>query len=172
VVRIDFAVEAFRVTKDSELKRSTLLLLENLASHLPHLTLNSVMPIFTFMTENMGSQDDEGSFQMLQRAMYSLLPKLRTTVHQRGGSIAGMMGILITFNVAFEQFHPSRRVQIYQALIETLGPMEVLPVVMTLLMDKYPAEEDVKKQFIPTIWNLFDEKVAFEVTVSKSSLRC
>ena len=61
IVRVDVLVDCIRNTVHTQVRRSALLVLANLAKHIPQTVLHGVIPVFTLMSSSTARQNDEMS---------------------------------------------------------------------------------------------------------------
>jgi U3 small nucleolar RNA-associated protein 10 len=138
IIRVDLIVECLTHTSDPQTQHAALLLLSSLADLEPELIIHSMMPVFTFMGKGILRQSDEYSAHVVDQTIESIVPPLIASFRkQKGGAIAGASGLISSFVAAFERLVPHRRLELFTALINKLGPDEYLFVLFVILQDRF-----------------------------------
>jgi len=142
VIRADVLVSCIRSTTSPQVQNSALLLLSNLADIAPDTVKHSVMPIFTFMGANTLRQDDEYSAHVIEQTVQRVIPPLVKSLQEQGGSlIAAGAELVSTFVTSYKHVPVHRRLRLFQALTETLGPADFLCPIVAKLASKYAVGE-------------------------------
>jgi U3 small nucleolar RNA-associated protein 10 len=149
-------------------QNSALLLLSNLADIAPDTVKHSVMPIFTFMGANTLRQDDEYSAHVIEQTVQRIIPPLVKSLQEQGESlIAAGAELVSTFVASYKHVPVHRRLRLFQALTETLGPAEFLFAIVAKLAGKYAdgdGEAEVK-EFISVLAGGFTAEVQMKTVV-------
>ncbi|MCJ1402119.1 snoRNA-binding rRNA-processing protein utp10 [Xylographa trunciseda] len=147
-VRADLIVDCFSTSSNPQVQQAALMLLSSLATVVPELIIHSVMPVFTFMGTSILRQSDDYSAYIVDQTIESVIPPLVEALRkQKGGPLAGASELLISFVAAFEHIPVYRRSGLFSSLIDRLGPEESLFALLTLLLDRYADNRDIR-QFI------------------------
>ncbi|CUS10614.1 unnamed protein product [Tuber aestivum] len=137
-VRPDVLVECIRAATAPQVQNRAILLLANLADVVPERVQHSVMPIFTFMGANTLRRDDEYSAFVIEQTIKRIIPPLvRSLQSQEGNQLVGTAELVNTFVASYSHIPSHRRVRLFVALINTLGPEEFLFAVIAKLGEKY-----------------------------------
>ncbi|KAA8900329.1 armadillo-type protein [Sphaerosporella brunnea] len=167
-VRADVLVSCIRSTSSPQVQNSALLLLSNLADIAPDTVKHSVMPIFTFMGANTLRQDDEYSAHVIEQTVQRVIPPLVKSLQEQGESLLAAGAELVsTFVASYKHVPVHRRLRLFQAVTETLGPAEFLFAIVAKLAGKYAvgdAETDVK-DFISILAGGFTAEVQMKTVV-------
>ncbi|KAF8532913.1 armadillo-type protein [Trichophaea hybrida] len=142
VVRADVLVSCIRSTTSPQVQNSALLLLSDLADIAPDTVKHSVMPIFTFMGANTLRQDDEYSAHVIEQTVQRVIPPLVKSLQGQGASlIVAGAELVSTFVASYKHVPVHRRLRLFQALTETLGPADFLCSIVAKLAGKYAIGE-------------------------------
>ncbi|KAI5962177.1 UTP10 [Candida pseudojiufengensis] len=129
-IRADLIVNSIRNSSSPQIQNKLLLVVSELAALSPEIILHSVMPIFTFMGAHTIRQDDEFSNKALQQTIAKVIPALA----KNSESITTEVEFLLaSFTAAFQHIPKHRRVKIFVALTETLGPANSMHIILFLL---------------------------------------
>ncbi|KAH0558421.1 hypothetical protein GP486_004920 [Trichoglossum hirsutum] len=143
-VRADLLIDCVRSTSSPQVQNAALLLVASLAVISPELVLHSVMPIFTFMSTNLLSQDDDYSAHVIDQTVHQVIPPLVDALRKRKGHpVVGASELLLSFVAAYEHVPVHRRISLFTSLVETLGPDEFLFALLAMLAEKYPLDDDI-----------------------------
>ena len=143
--RIDLVVDCARVTDNPQVQNTALLLVAALASIAPEHVLHSVMPIFTFMGSSLLKKDDDYSAHVVNQAIDRIVPPLISSLQrQKKDIVSGTSDLLSSFVAAFEHMPTSRRLDLFDILIQRVGPVDSLYAVLAMLAIRYPENPDVE----------------------------
>ena len=157
-IRADALTDCIRTTGSPQVRNAGLLLLSALATAIPEVILHSIMPVFTFMGTGVLRQEDEYSSHVIKQTIDSIIPRLVQSLHgSRHGSLSGVSELLLSFAAAFEHVPSQRRLDLYTALVNKVGPEMYLSVFVTILLDKYPRNRRAF-QFATEITRQYDVK--------------
>lgn len=141
-VRADVLVSCIRSTTSPQVQNSALLLLSSLADIAPDTVKHSVMPIFTFMGANTLRQDDEYSAHVIEQTVQRVVPPLVKSLREQGGSpLEAGVELVSTFVASYRHVPAHRRLRLFQALTETLGPANFLFPIVAKLAGRYAVGE-------------------------------
>lgn len=134
----------------------------------PDTVKHSVMPIFTFMGANTLRQDDEYSAHVIEQTVQRVIPPLVKSLQEQGGSLLAAGAELVsTFVASYKHVPVHRRLRLFQALTETLGPAEFLFAIVAKLAAKYAVDggEAEVKEFISMLAGGFTAEVQLGTVV-------
>lgn len=155
-------VNCIQKSSSSVVQNAALLLIADLATTAPDLVLHGVMPIFTFMGDSVLRQGDDYSAHVVSQTVKEVIPPLIQSLREgNSGPVAGASEILVSFTTAYEHIPAHRRLELFVALIETLGPRDFLFALVAMLVDRYD-NSDALLSFIILILNRFDTKTQLE----------
>lgn len=155
----DLLVTCIQKSSSPVVQNAALLLIANLASTAPNLVLHSVMPTFTFMGSSVLRQSDDYSTHVVSQTIKQVIPPLIDSLRQgKKNPIAGASEILVSFSTAYEHIPEHRRLDLFIALVETLGPSDFLFALISMLVDRY-GPSDALLQFIVELLNNFKIEV-------------
>ena len=155
VIRADLIVETVRMTSSTQVHNTALLVISGLATWAPELVLHSVMPLFTFMSTTLLRQSDEYSAHVTDQTVARIVPPLAASLKRRGKDLAsGASELLLSFTAAFEHIPLHRRADLFQHLVQTLGPEESLFAVVAMLVERY-STDDRLQPFVGELMNHF-----------------
>jgi U3 small nucleolar RNA-associated protein 10 len=155
----DLLVTCIQKSSSPVVQNAALLLIANLASTAPNLVLHSVMPTFTFMGSSVLRQSDDYSTHVVSQTIKQVIPPLIDSLRQgKKNPIAGASEILVSFSTAYEHIPAHRRLDLFVALVETLGPSDFLFALTSMLVDRY-GPSDALLQFIVDLMNTFKIEV-------------
>ncbi|TGZ82115.1 hypothetical protein EX30DRAFT_318094 [Ascodesmis nigricans] len=141
-VRADVLVSCVRSTASPQVQNLALLLLSDLADIAPDTVKHSVMPIFTFMGANTLRQDDEYSAHVIEQTVKRIIPPLVKSLYEGGGDpLIGAAELIGTFVMSYKHVPVHRRVRLYSALTETLGPKDFGFALLVKLAARYNVED-------------------------------
>ncbi|KAL9095081.1 MAG: hypothetical protein Q9165_002684 [Trypethelium subeluteriae] len=144
-VRVDLLVDCLRTTSNPQVHNAALLLISSLAVWVPDRVLHSVMPIFTFMGSTVLRQSDEYSAHVVDTTVSRVVPPLVTSLQRKNQDpIAGTSELLLSFVAAYEHIPSHRRLHLFRNLLQTIGSQKSLFAVISMLMDRYPNDDDAK----------------------------
>ncbi|KAK2592475.1 snoRNA-binding rRNA-processing protein utp10 [Conoideocrella luteorostrata] len=154
----DLLVNCIQKSSSPVVQNAALLLVANLATTAPNLVLHSVMPIFTFMSSSVLRQSDDYSAHVVSQTIREVIPPLIESLRKgKKGPVAGASDILVSFTTAYEHIPSHRRLGLFVALVETLGPRNFLSALICMLVDRYDTSEALLS-FIVELLNDFDIK--------------
>lgn len=155
----DLLVTCIQKSSSPVVQNAALLLIANLASTAPNLVLHSVMPTFTFMGSSVLRQSDDYSTHVVSQTIKQVIPPLIDSLRQgKKNPIAGASEILVSFTTAYEHIPAHRRLGLFVALVETLGPSDFLFALISMLVDRY-GPSDALLQFIVDLLGSFKIEV-------------
>lgn len=158
-VRLDVIIECMRVTTNSQVQNTALLLIAAIAGIAPERVLDSIMPVFTFMGTNMVRKDDEYSSHVVDQTMDKVIPPLIDSLRSRGQDvIVETSDLVLSFTVAFEHIPQHRRLRLFKKLVSNLGDETFLAVLITSLTERYVDQTDVVS-FVVSLVNTFDIRI-------------
>ncbi|KAL6720436.1 snoRNA-binding rRNA-processing protein utp10 [Lecanora helva] len=165
-IRSDVLVDCIRTTVSPQVRNSALLLVANLARITPESILHNVMPIFTFVGNNVLRQGDDFSVYVVKQTMESVIPQLVQSLHkQKNGPFAGVCELLLSFAAAFNHVPAPQRLQLFTSLVDRVGPKEYLFALSAILIDKYPADRKVL-QFAADVASAYDVNIRLSAVTS------
>ena len=146
--RPELVVDILRAADNPQVQNSALLVLASLSTIVPDKMVHNVMPIFTFIGNNMLSKDDEHSINVINEAIDKIVPALLDNL-RRGrnpqsyqSSIAAM---LVSFTSAYEHIPMHRRVIFYQKLLHCINAEECGYMLVALLADNRRNDASIMK---------------------------
>lgn len=161
----DLLVNCVQKSSSPVVQNAALLLIASLATTAPNLVLHSVMPIFTFMGASVLRQSDDYSAHVVSQTIKEVIPPLIESLRKGQQSpVAGASDILVSFTTAYEHIPAHRRLGLFVALVETLGPRDFLHALISMLVDRYGAS-DALLHFIVDLLNGFNIETQFESLV-------
>ena len=165
-IRVDLIVDTLTHTVDPQTQYAALMLLSFLAKLEPELIIYSMMPVFTFMGNSILKQDDDHATFVVDQTINAVIPPLiESFKQQKGGALPGASGLILSFVAAFEHIIPSRRLDLFSALISRIGPEDYLFVLFVVLKDRYGDEDAVVHDFISTMLLRYSPIVQFKVCI-------
>jgi U3 small nucleolar RNA-associated protein 10 len=100
------------------------------------------MPIFTFMGANTLRQDDEYSAHVIEQTVQRVIPTVVKSLQGQGtGLLASGAELVSTFVASYRHVPVHRRLKLFEALTEALGPTEFLFTVVAKLAGMYAVDE-------------------------------
>ena len=163
-IRVDLVVDTLTHTADPETQYAALSLLSSLAKLEPELVVHSMMPVFTFIGSNILKQGNDRATHVVTQTIDSVIPPLVASFRrQKGSSLVGVSGLISSFVVAFEDMSADRRLDLFAALIDKLGPEDYLSILFIVLQDMYGDQEFVK-DFVSGILLKHTAAVQFKVS--------
>lgn len=161
----DLLVNCIQKSSSPVVQNAALLLIANLATTAPSLVLHSVMPIFTFMGASVLRQNDDYSAHVVSQTIKEVVPPLIASLRKGQRSpLAGASDILVSFTTAYEHVPTHRRPNLFLALVETLGPKDFLFALISMLVNRYDASDDLL-QFSAELIDNFSIDVQLETLV-------
>ncbi|UNI14174.1 snoRNA-binding rRNA-processing protein utp10 [Purpureocillium takamizusanense] len=158
----DLLVNCIQKSSSPVVQNAALLLVANLATTAPNLVLHSVMPIFTFMGTSVLRQSDDYSAHVVSQTIKEVVPPLIESLRQgKKSPVAGACDILVSFTTAYEHIPAHRRLGLFVALVETLGPRDFLFALISMLVDRYDTS-DALLHFVVDLLNSFSTEIQLE----------
>ncbi|GJN77355.1 snoRNA-binding rRNA-processing protein utp10 [Purpureocillium lilacinum] len=158
----DLLVNCIQKSSSPVVQNAALLLVANLATTAPNLVLHSVMPIFTFMGTSVLRQSDDYSAHVVSQTIKEVVPPLIESLRQgKKSPVAGACDILVSFTTAYEHIPAHRRLGLFVALVETLGPRDFLFALISMLVDRYDTS-DALLHFVVDLLNNFSTEIQLE----------
>ncbi|KAF1981490.1 SSU processome component Utp10 [Aulographum hederae CBS 113979] len=142
VVRIDLPVNCVRDTSSPQIRNAALLLISSLATWIPDMVLQSVMPIFTFMSSTILRQRDNYSAHVIDQTIAKIVPLLAASLRKQGKRdiVQGASELILSFVAAFEHTPLHRRLHLFEHLAKALGADDCLFAMVATLFDRYPTD--------------------------------
>lgn len=166
----DLLVSCIQKSSSPVVQNAALLLIASLATTAPSLVLHSVMPIFTFMGTSVLRQSDDYSAHVVSQTIKEVVPPLIASLRQgKKSPVAGASEILVSFTTAYEHIPAHRRMELFLALVETLGASEFLYALVSMLVDRY-GSSDALLQFTHELISHFSIDVQMETLVKLLNL--
>ncbi|KAL9090225.1 MAG: hypothetical protein Q9159_002125 [Coniocarpon cinnabarinum] len=160
VVRVDLLVECLKKTSSSQARTAAIGLLSSLSIWIPEGVLHHIIPIFTLMSQTTVRQQDEQSFQIVDRAIQDIIPRLVHTLRERKADVAtSTEDIISSFAAAFEHIPHERRLRLFNLLASSLGPEECLHFILMSLAYRWPSYASVER-FSALLLRQYPSKVA------------
>lgn len=161
----DLLVNCIQKSSSPVVQNAALLLIANLATTAPSLVLHSVMPIFTFMGASVLRQNDDYSAHVVSQTIKEVVPPLIASLRKgQKNPLAGASDILVSFTTAYEHVPSHRRPNLFLALVETLGPKDFLFALISMLVNRYDASDDLL-QFSAELLDNFSIEIQLETLV-------
>ncbi|OAA48147.1 SSU processome component Utp10 [Beauveria brongniartii RCEF 3172] len=161
----DLLVNCIQKSSSPVVQNAALLLIANLATTAPSLVLHSVMPIFTFMGASVLRQNDDYSAHVVSQTIKEVVPPLIASLRKgQKNPLAGASDILVSFTTAYEHVPSHRRPGLFLALVETLGPKDFLFALVSMLVNRYDASDDLL-QFSAELLDNFSIEIQLETLV-------
>ncbi|EGX96850.1 SSU processome component Utp10 [Cordyceps militaris CM01] len=161
----DLLVNCIQKSSSPVVQNAALLLIANLATTAPSLVLHSVMPIFTFMGASVLRQNDDYSAHVVSQTIKEVVPPLIASLRKgQKNPLAGASDILVSFTTAYEHVPSHRRPSLFLALVETLGPKDFLFALISMLVSRYDASDDML-QFSAELLDEFSIDIQLETLV-------
>ncbi|KAJ7740997.1 hypothetical protein B0H14DRAFT_3515417 [Mycena olivaceomarginata] len=139
-IRLDILVDLIRVADNPQTFNQALLLMATLARLAPDSVLHNVMPVFTFMGSNVFHRDDSYSFKVVQKTIDSIVPvmvsSLKSAHSARLDLYLASRDFLRVFTDASNHIPRHRRTSFFGHLVDVLGPVDFLPPLCMLLVEK------------------------------------
>ncbi|KAF2143435.1 uncharacterized protein K452DRAFT_307562 [Aplosporella prunicola CBS 121167] len=155
-IRADLLVDCVRHTSNPQVQNSALLLISSLATCVPDVVLHSVMPIFTFMGSSILRQSDDYSAHVIDQTVSRVVPPLAASLRKRKRDLVlGVAELLLSFTAAYEHIPLHRRLGLFGQLAKTLGPNDSLFAIVSMLLEKYPTDRNVRR-FAVELMRMFD----------------
>jgi len=127
------------------------------------------MPIFTFMGANTLRQDDEYSAHVIEQTIQRVIPPLVKSLQEQGDGnvVAGGAELVSTFVASYKHVPVHRRLRLFQALTETLGPADFLFAVVAKLAGRYAVGDGERevKEFVSMLAGGFTAEVQMSSVV-------
>ncbi|KAM9425995.1 HEAT repeat-containing protein 1 isoform 2-T2 [Pholidichthys leucotaenia] len=143
---VELVVQCIRTSDVPQTHHHALLLLGTAASIFPEKVLHKLMPIFTFMGDNILRLDDAYSFRVIDKTVEMIIPAL-IKAHKVSDSgscsprvVAVVTRIMHVFVGALPHIPDHRRLPVLTRLVSTLGPVHFLWVLMLLLFDLHATQ--------------------------------
>ena len=144
VIHIDVLVDCIRSTSNVQVQQAALLLTSSLATIAPELVLHGVMPVFTFMGSSFIRNDDEYSAHVVSKTIDSVVPRLVQSLGKGAGDpLSKISPLLISFVATYKHVPAQRRRDFFSSIADRIGAEQYLYALLTILVDKYPDDEDV-----------------------------
>ncbi|KAL6058638.1 snoRNA-binding rRNA-processing protein utp10 [Balamuthia mandrillaris] len=122
---VHMIVQCIRISNNPQTHNKALLLLAGIAQLFPRLVLDNIMPIFTFMGATTIRQDDNYTFQVIQKTLKSIIPPILA----EGMSLKGLLQIFVD-NI--EHIPAHRRTILFAMLLQTLSLDYLAPALLLL----------------------------------------
>jgi U3 small nucleolar RNA-associated protein 10 len=162
-IRTDLVVDTIRDTSNAQLQTSCLLLISCLAMWIPDAVLHSVMPIFTFMSSTILRQGDDYSARVIDQTVSRVVPPLVASLRKRSRDVvSGVTDLLLSFTAAFEHVPPNRRLELFEHVVNALGPEDCLFAIVILIIDRHPTDHTIG-YFVAELMDLYSAKVCLKV---------
>lgn len=167
-IRTDLVVDIVRTTTAPEVKNSALKLVGALAVWKPDRVLHSVMPLFTFMSSTLMSNQDEHSSRIADQTVARIIPSLAASL--RGNSsnqvlTSNVCELLLSFVAAWEHIPRHRRLSLYRLLVESVGPQDCLGPTVAMLLERCSgAHETEVYASVKELIAAFDVEVGLSAT--------
>lgn len=162
-------------TSSPQTRNDALLFVSSLVDLFPASVLKSLEKILSFVGAGSIHQEDEHSFYVLETIVKAVVPHIRLDTSDNAALVISVQQFIGIFVDAFEQIPSSRREQLFQILVESLG-RDALPYCVVALVQRgasvAAASPDKLKELSAFAHNLcfaFDcnEQIATLVTVLK-----
>lgn len=164
-IRADLLVDCVQKTASPQVQNGALLMIAALADIAPEVVLHSVMPIFTFMGSSVLRQNDDYSAHVISQTIREVIPPLISSLRKdKGNPVTGAAELLLSFVAAYEHIPVHRRKGLFISLVQTLGAEDFLFALLTMLVDKYGVNDDVKS-FAAELTNAFSVEVQLQSSV-------
>ncbi|KAJ3185328.1 HEAT repeat-containing protein 1 [Gaertneriomyces sp. JEL0708] len=142
-LRVDLIVHCIRLTDNPQTHNVCLLLMAAIAAVYPESVLLNIMPVFTFMGDNVLRQDDNYSFHVIEKTLTTIIPPL-IAQHIADGDmrkvVPAIRPILLVFVDALTHIPKHRRLGLFTTLASTLGPEQFLDAIILMLLGKHSAK--------------------------------
>ena len=159
------------MTDNPQVQNTALLLVAALASIAPEHVLHSVMPIFTFMGSSLLKKDDDYSAHVVNQAIDQIIPPLVASLRrQKKDVVSGTADLLSSFAAAFEHMPASRRLDLFEILIQRVGPADSFYAVLAMLANRYPDSPDAQN-FMASLSSRFPVETQLQVGLRPLSRR-
>ncbi|XP_033103567.1 HEAT repeat-containing protein 1-like [Anneissia japonica] len=140
-INVELVVQCVRVSDNPQTQNHALLLLGTLAKLFPERVLHNIMSIFTFMGAHLLRQDDNYSFQVIQRTVQTIIPTLvkASDTETPEGTLTGgtdnvVAMVLRVFVDALPHVPEHRQMMLFTELVATLGHKRYLWMLIVLLL--------------------------------------
>lgn len=147
-VRPEVVTECLRTTDNPQVQNTSLLVLAALSTVVPDRMVHNVMPIFTFISHNMLSKDDEHSINVINEAIDKIVPALLDNLRKgrnQQSYLTSMASMLASFTSAYAHIPQHRRVSFYQKLLFCIDANECGYMLVTLLAHQRGNDPDFAK---------------------------
>ncbi|CAG0890703.1 unnamed protein product [Darwinula stevensoni] len=134
---VELVVQVVRNAHNPQVFHQAFLLLSTAAELFPKKVLENMMGIFTFMGSTVLHFDDAYSFQVINRAIESIIP----AALQSEKSQVAAAGILRVFVGAVADIPVHRRISIFTKLIETLNPEHSVWLLLLIFIEAHVLKE-------------------------------
>lgn len=132
----ELIVECVRSSNSPQIHSTALLLLARIATLFPARVLDSIMPMFTFMSASTMRQDDNYNFVVLERTITAVIPALLATSKDERSLPTVVGAVLGIFVDALEHIPAHRRLRVFSTLVETVGSSAYLHTIIGLVQKK------------------------------------
>lgn len=160
-------------TSSPQTRNDALLFVSSLVDLFPASVLKSLEKILSFVGAGSIHQEDEHSFYVLETIVKAVVPHIRDTENNNAELVISVQQFIGIFVNAFEQIPSSRREQLFQILVESLGH-DALPYCVVALVQRGVASNSPDKlkelsTFAHSLCFVFDcnAQIATLVTVLK-----
>lgn len=147
-IKPELVTECLRSTDNPQVQNTALMVMAALSGVVPDRMVHNVMPIFTFIGNNMLSKDDEHSVNVVNEAIDKIVPALLRNL-RNGKNVhtyqASMSTMLASFTSAYEHIPRHRKVGFYQKLLSCIDATEFGFVLVALLAAQEGQSESFNK---------------------------
>ena len=134
-IQVGLVAECIRPPYSSQVQNTALLVIAGLARLIPTQVVHHLMPVFTFMSANVLSKNDDMSAHIINETLDKVIPVVVATVRAKpsGGMIEPLADLLSSFTAAYEHMPTSRSPSLFHRLVARLGPEQYLYAVIAML---------------------------------------
>ena len=118
-IRLDSLITCIRTSQSSHISNRALPILSFIANRAPETVLHHIMPIFTFMGNNLSRKDDRATAIIIETTLHSIVPPLLDASKARR-SISTIQ-MLQSFSNSIAHIPQHRRLPLFRTLLNTIG---------------------------------------------------
>ena len=125
-IHIESLLYCLKDSSNPQTHQKVLLLLSAISPVFPSLILDQIMPLFTYMGASVLTQDDNYTFQVIQKTVESIIP----SIIESGSTVKSVLDIFVK---SINNIPVHRRVHLFQVLLRTVSS-KYIPGMLLLLL--------------------------------------
>ena len=118
-IRLESLITCIRTSQSSHISNRALPILSFIANRAPETVLHHIMPIFTFMGNNLSRKDDRATAIIIETTLQSIVPPLLNASKARRSISTVQM--LQSFSNSIAHIPQHRRLPLFRTLLNTIG---------------------------------------------------